>query len=67
MVQFSSVQSLSCVWLFATPGIAARQASLFWRFVSVDFGKNSYKNNIDYDDYLTQVSVSFQLVKIFKQ
>ena len=26
---FSSVQSLSCVWLFATPGIAARQASLF--------------------------------------
>ena len=27
-VQFSSVQSLSCVWLFATPLIAARQASL---------------------------------------
>ena len=27
-VQFSSVQSLSCVWLFATPSIAARQASL---------------------------------------
>ena len=27
-VQFSSVQSLSCVWLFATPWIAARQASL---------------------------------------
>ena len=26
--QFSSVQSLSCVRLFATPGIAARQASL---------------------------------------
>ena len=26
--QFSSVQSLSCVWLFATPWIAARQASL---------------------------------------
>ena len=26
--QFSSVQSLSHVWLFATPGIAARQASL---------------------------------------
>ena len=25
---FSSVQSLSCVWLFATPWIAARQASL---------------------------------------
>jgi len=27
-VQFSSVQSLSCVRLFATPGITARQASL---------------------------------------
>ena len=27
-VQFSSVQSLSGVWLFATPWIAARQASL---------------------------------------
>ena len=27
-LQFSSVQSLSCVWLFATPWIAARQASL---------------------------------------
>ena len=28
VVQFSSVQSLSCVWLFATPWITARQASL---------------------------------------
>ena len=28
LVQFSSVQSLSRVWLFATPWIAARQASL---------------------------------------
>ena len=28
MTQFSSVQSLSRVWLFATPWIAARQASL---------------------------------------
>ena len=28
-VQLSSVQSLSCVWLFATPWIAARQASLY--------------------------------------
>ena len=27
-IQFSSVQSLSCVWLFATPWIAAHQASL---------------------------------------
>ena len=27
-VQFSSVHSLSCVWLFKTPWIAARQASL---------------------------------------
>ena len=27
-VQFSSVQSLSCVWLFVTPWIASRQASL---------------------------------------
>ena len=29
MIQFSSVQSLSHVWLFATPWITARQASLF--------------------------------------
>ena len=28
MIQFSSVQSLSCVQLFVTPWIAARQASL---------------------------------------
>ena len=28
LVQFSSVQSLSCVWLFATPWTAAHQASL---------------------------------------
>ena len=28
MIQFSSVQSLSCVWLSATPWMAARQASL---------------------------------------
>jgi len=28
-LQFSSVQSLSCVWLFAIPWIAAHQASLF--------------------------------------
>ena len=28
LIQFSSVQSLSCVWLFATPWIAARQASM---------------------------------------
>ena len=28
LLQFSSVQSLSCVWLFLTPWIAARQASL---------------------------------------
>ena len=27
-IQFSSVQSLSCVWLFATPWITAHQASL---------------------------------------
>ena len=27
-IQFSSVQSLSCVWLFATPWIAAQQAAL---------------------------------------
>ena len=27
-ISFSSVQSLSCVWLFVTPWIAARQASL---------------------------------------
>ena len=28
MLDFSSVQSLSCVWLFVTPWTAARQASL---------------------------------------
>ena len=28
IIQFSSVQSLSCVWVFATPWIVARQASL---------------------------------------
>ena len=28
ITRFSSVQSLSCVWFFATPWIAARQASL---------------------------------------
>ena len=28
MVQFSAIQSLSCVWLFGTPWTAARQASL---------------------------------------
>ena len=28
VIQFSSVQSLNCVWLFATPRIAAHQASL---------------------------------------
>ena len=28
MIQFSSVQSLSCVRLFATPWTAAREASL---------------------------------------
>ena len=27
-IQFSSIQSLSCVWLFATPWTAAHQASL---------------------------------------
>ena len=40
---FSSVQSLSCVWLFATPWITARQASLSitnsqssFRFMSIE-------------------------------
>ena len=28
IMQISSVQSLSCIWLFATPWIAARQVSL---------------------------------------
>ena len=28
LVQFSSVQSLSCIWVFETPSIAAHQASL---------------------------------------
>ena len=28
LIEFRSVQSLSCVWLFVTPWIAARQASL---------------------------------------
>ena len=30
LVQFSSVQMISCVWLFGTPWTAARQASLFF-------------------------------------
>ena len=38
-VQFSSVQSLSCVWLFATPWITACQASLsianFWSSIKI--------------------------------
>ena len=33
----SSVQSLSCVWLFATPWTVARQAPLLWDFP----GKNT--------------------------
>ena len=37
--QFSSVHSLSCVWLFATPWTAARQASLsitnFWNLLKL--------------------------------
>ena len=37
-VQFSSVQSLSCVLLFATPWITARQASL-----SITISRNSLK------------------------
>ena len=37
--QFSSVQSLICVWLFATPWIAARQASL-----SITNSQRSLKN-----------------------
>ena len=34
-IQFSSVQSLSCVWRFATPGIAARQACISLVFMVV--------------------------------
>ena len=37
-LQFSSIQSLSCVWLFATPWIAARQASL-----SITISRSSLK------------------------
>ena len=37
-VQFSSVQSLSRVWLFATPWIAARQASL-----SISYSRSSLR------------------------
>ena len=37
-VQFSSVHSLSCVWLFATAWIAARQASL-----SIPISRSSLK------------------------
>ena len=35
-ISFSSVQSLSCVWLFATPWIAARQA-----FLSITISRSS--------------------------
>ena len=38
-VQFSSVESLSCVWLFATPWIAARQSSL-----SITISQSSLKH-----------------------
>ena len=42
-VQFSSVQSLSHVWLFVTPWIAARQASLsitnFWSLMMINIFK----------------------------
>ena len=44
-VQFSSVQSLSRVWLFATPWIAARQASLFYGW---EIDKYTYFKNIAY-------------------
>ena len=37
-VQFSSFQSLSCVWLFATPWIAAHQASL-----SITISRSSFR------------------------
>ena len=43
IISFSSVQSLSCVWLFATPWTAARQASLpiansqsFFKLMSIE-------------------------------
>ena len=39
--QFSSVQSLSSVWLFATPWIAAHQASLF-----ITNSQSSFKLNV---------------------
>ena len=39
VIQFSSVQSFSCVWLFATPWIAARQASL-----SITISQSSLKS-----------------------
>ena len=40
-VQFSSVHSLSCVWLFATPWIAAGQASL-----SITNSRSSLRLNV---------------------
>jgi len=38
LLQFSSVKSLSCVWLLSTPWIAARQASL-----SITYSQSSSK------------------------
>ena len=44
LLQFSSVQSLSRVWLFATPWIAARQASLFITISQSSFRLTSIKS-----------------------
>ena len=38
-IQFSSVQSLSCVWLFATPGMVTCQAPLSMRFPRQEYWK----------------------------
>ena len=35
--QFSSVQSLSCVWLFATPWIVKYQIIILWLVLSLDW------------------------------
>ena len=46
LVQFSSVQSLSRVWLFVTPWIAARQASLSITNSQSSFRLMSIKSNM---------------------
>ena len=50
-VEFSSVQLLSHIWLFATPWITAHQASLL--FNSIIVPTTGHKSNFIYKTYMT--------------